>query len=352
MDLAKRKKAFLQLGDFLQQFTTTPANKGSHTLNADFFDSFQSMIQRAEESNGWFTAENVQLAIGAWANNLQNEPLEAWLKAYEFPAKSSKKIGLITAGNIPLVGFHDLLCVLISGHDLIIKLSKKDHRFMFFILQLLMVIEPEFKNKIHITEGRLENFDAVIATGSGNTARYFEYYFGKYPHIIRKNRNSVALITGEETDEELGALGKDVFRYFGLGCRNVSKLLIPENYDLDRVFKALYPYRDLIHHKKYENNYDYNKAVFMMSRSPLLDNGFMILKEDTSYSSPIGCLFYEYYHELDEAKQKLSRDYQQIQCIVAKPGITDKSVNFGETQEPGLSDYADGVDTMRFLLEL
>jgi hypothetical protein len=353
MDFTKRAKAFIQLGDFLSQYTTSPYSKGDNALSNTYFDGFSSLIERAVESNGWFTKSNVIHAVSAWANCLNENDINSWLSKHNLESnKNPKTIGMIAAGNIPLVGFHDVLSVLISGHKLQLKLSKKDHALMFFLLKLLQIIEPEFKNRIEITEGKLNNYDAVIATGSGNTARYFEYYFGKKPNIIRKNRNSVAIITGNETPNELEAMGEDVFRYYGLGCRNVSKIYIPEGYNLEPVFLGLFGHKDIIDHKKYENNYDYNKAVFMMSQFKLRDNGFIILKEDSSFSSPIGALFYETYTDIENLKEILKQEEANLQCIVASKGLIDQAIPFGKTQEPALWDYADGVDTVAFLLDL
>jgi hypothetical protein len=205
--------------------------------------------------------------------------------------------------------------------------------------------------RITFTDGKLENFDAVIATGSNNTARYFEYYFKNKPSIIRKNRNSVAILNGNESHEDLVNLGEDIFRYFGLGCRNVSKLFVPKGYSFDAFFRAIFEYQDVIHYEKYSNNYDYNKAVFLMSNFKLLDNGFLTLKEDSSYSSPISSIFYEYYDSLSDLKSRLKNDEDQIQCIVSN-GLTKNSIAFGQTQKPQLWDYADNVDTLEFLISV
>ena len=253
------------------------------------------------------------------------------------------------AGNIPLVGFHDFLSVLISGHNVLVKTSSNDQHLLPFLAKYIIAIEPRFADKITFVDGKLENFDAVIATGSNNTARYFEYYFKDKPSIIRKNRNSVAVLNGKETKEQLVALGEDIFRYFGLGCRNVSKLFVPKGYSFDAFFEAIFEYQDVIHYEKYANNYDYNKAVFLMSNFKLLDNGFLTLKEDQSYASPISSVFYEFYDDIDTLQKKLQSDHEQIQCIVSNIGI-ENSIDFGQTQKPKLWDYADNVDTISFLL--
>jgi hypothetical protein len=258
---------------------------------------------------------------------------------------------LVLAGNIPLVGFHDFLSVLISGHKVLVKTSSNDQHLIKFLANYLISVNPEIENRITFTDGKLENFDAVIATGSNNTARYFEFYFKDKPRIIRKNRNSVAVLTGNETHKDLVNLGEDIFRYFGLGCRNVSKLFVPKNYNFQPFFKAIYEYKDVIFYEKYSNNYDYNKAVFLMSNFKLLDNEFLTLKEDSSYASPISSVFYEYYESLNEIKNQLEKDSEQIQCIVSKD-IVKNSIAFGETQKPNLWDYADNVDTLAFLKEI
>jgi hypothetical protein len=231
------------------------------------------------------------------------------------------------------------------------KLSSNDKTLLPFLAEYLISVEPEFKNYIEFTDGKLENFDAVIATGSNNTARYFEYYFGKYPNIIRKNRNSAAILTGNETKEELKNLADDIFTYFGLGCRNVSKLYIPENYDFEAFFKGMFSWKEIIHNHKYINNYDYNKAVYLMDSFPLLDNEFMLLKEDTAFSSPISVVFYEKYNSLEDLSKELEEQSENIQCVVSKAGINNE-IPFGKAQNPELWDYADRIDTVEFLLKL
>lgn len=262
----------------------------------------------------------------------------------------SAKIGLILAGNIPLVGFHDVLCVLASGHHALIKASSNDTRLIKYILNLLVEIAPEFKTRFTFVE-RLAHFDAVIATGSNNTSRYFEYYFGKVPHIIRKNRNSIALLTGNETKEQLFLLGHDIFDFFGLGCRNVSKLLVPAGYDFVPFFEAVEPHQPIIHHHKYNNNYDYNKSIYLVNSDKHLDNGFLLVKEDERLASPLAVLYFEYYDDMPAATSRLAELSEAIQCIVTHGHIDigNQVVDFGQSQQPRLWDYADGVDTMAFL---
>lgn len=343
------KNCFVELGKFLSQFSLDKNQRKSEVKNNDlFFDSFIDLIELSQSHNNWFTPENVHFSIASWAEALTEKNLNQWLSHYSFNEKAPKNVGLILAGNIPLVGFHDFLSVLISGNNVIIKTSSKDDYLIKFLAKYLIALDERLNKKITFVEGKLENFDAVIATGSNNTARYFEYYFNNVPNIIRKSRNSVAVLTGNETLEEMEALSEDVFRYFGLGCRNVSKIFVPKNYDFELFFKGMYAQKDVIYYEKYANNYDYNKAVFLMSNFQLLDNEFLTIKEDTSYSSPISSLFYEYYEDVEDLKTRFKNDSEQIQCIVSN-GIIENSVHFGETQKPKLWDYADNVDTIKFL---
>ena len=352
MVLTQRKEAFIKLGIFLSQFSTKGITKKKDILFNDlFFDAFKMQIARAKEFNGWFNQDNVLFSLESWSKALTNDNIEKWLSAYELNETTSKTVAIIMAGNIPLVGFHDFLCVLMSGHQVLVKLSSNDKHFIPLITKYLEYIEPEFKGKIEFTEKELNNFDAVIATGSNNTARYFEYYFGKKPHIIRKNRNTAAVLSGEESDQSLEKMANDVFRYFGLGCRSISKIFLPKAFDLDRIFKAAFPHKDIVNYERYANNYEYNKAVYLMSLFDIRENGFLMLKEDESYSSPISSLFYEYYENIEELKNKLEQDSDKIQCITSDIQELN-SVPLGETQNPHLWDYADNVDTLKFLLTL
>jgi Acyl-CoA reductase (LuxC) len=344
------KNGFIELGKFLSQFSEKTTVKNDYVLNNDlFFDDFEALIKLSQSHNGWYTAENVYFSIQSWAKALTEENFEKWLSNYNFEKVNPKQVGIILAGNIPLVGFHDFLSVLISGHSVLVKTSSNDQKLLPFLVKYLISIHSNFKNKITFVEGKLENFDAVIATGSNNTARYFEYYFKDKPSIIRKNRNSIAVLDGSESKDQMIALGEDIFRYFGLGCRNVSKIMIPRNYNFDQFFNGIFPYQDVIKYEKYANNYDYNKAVFLMSNFKLLDNEFLTIKEDSSYSSPIASVFYEYYDDLETLKTKLEVEKNQIQCIVSN-NLIENSIAFGQTQYPNLWDYADNVDTLEFLI--
>ena len=353
MNLDQRIEAFVKLGDFFKQFSILKIEKlDDSEFNTIFFDVFKMQVERSQEFNGWFTKENVLKSFESWSEALTKDNLIKWTSNYNFDnSKSIKNIAIIMAGNIPLVGFHDFLCVLISGNNAVVKLSSNDKHFLPLVAKFLEYYDPYFKNKISFTTGKLPVFEAVIATGSNNTARYFEHYFDKYPNIIRKNRNSVAILTGNESKEELENLGEDIFQYFGLGCRSVSKLFVPKNYVFDNLFNALYKYNDIINYKKYENNYDYNKAVYLMSMFHILENGFVMFKEDESYASPIATVFYEYYDDMAKLKGKLDTDNEKIQCVVSNENVID-FVKFGESQHPKLWNYADNLDTIKFILKI
>jgi hypothetical protein len=340
MNLSKRIEAFSQLGNKLGQLVDKEHK------------NFQELFENI--SNEWYTTENVLFSIKSIANNLKINALNEWVNKYPSLKNHSivKKIGLVTAGNIPLVGFHDILCILISGNKLVLKHSSKDEKLMNWVLNSLIEIEPEFQELIQFEQGVLKDFDAIIATGSDNTAKYFEYYFGKYPHIIRKNRNSIAILTGEESNDDLKLLANDILLYFGLGCRNVSKIYIPQDFDIQRIFKNVIQFAGLIDHNKFANNYLYNKTIYMMDSAPFLENGFLILKEDFGMNSPISVVFYEKYLNINNVKARIKSDKDKIQCIVAKEGIVEGSVGFGQAQKPKLDDYADNIDTMKFLLSL
>ena len=352
MQLNKRIQAFVKLGRFMSQFSNENyIKKDNIPFNEIFFETMTEAIQLSKSYNGWFTENNIQFAFKNWKDALNEDNLLKWTSKYDLEKVHNHHIAIVLAGNIPLVGFHDLLSVLISGNRVIAKLSSNDKLMLPYLTKYLIVIEPEFEGKIVFTEEKLENFDAVIATGSNNTARYFEYYFGKYPNIIRKNRNSVTVLSGKETSEELKNLSNDIFRYFGLGCRNVSKIFIPKNYNFDTFFNAMFTWKEVINDNKYINNYDYNKAVYLMSNINLLDNEFLLLKEDVNLSSPISVTFYEYYDNLEAVRKQLITEKDDIQCIVSNLGI-ENEIKFGETQKPKLWDYADQIDTIDFLIKL
>lgn len=344
MQLKDRINAFIGLGKFLREISI-------ENNPTSYQNEVESILKKAEAENGWFTQENIKFALNSWGKALSEENISHWVSKYNFAESQAKTVAIIMAGNVPLVGFHDFVSVLITGNKVLAKLSSNDKTLLPFLANQLIVIEPRFQDYIEFTEGRINNFDAVIATGSNNTARYFDFYFGKHPNIIRENRNSVAVLTGNETKEDLRKLADDIFRHFGLGCRNVSKIYIPEDYDFELFFKEMFSWKEIIHNHKYINNYDYNKAVYLMDSFPLLDNEFMLLKEDSGFSSPISVVFYEKYTSKYAVKKKLEAEAQNIQCVVTKAGLPNE-IAFGKAQNPELWDYADGVDSIAFLLKL
>ena len=326
--------AFKNLGKFLASST----------------DSLGSVMYSAQNANAWFTPENIKKSINSFSEMLNETDIDNWFQTINF-SSSPKKVGLILAGNIPMVGLHDVLSVLATGNVALIKLSSSDDKLIKAILHQLIIIEPSFQDKIEYVE-RLKDFDAVIATGSNNSSRYFDYYFGKVSNIIRKNRNSVAVLDGSESFEDIQNLGADVFDYFGLGCRNVSKIYFPKGYDIAKFYEGIESYQPIINHFKYNNNYDYNKSIYLVNAAKHFDNGFLLLKEDESLTSPLAVLFYEEYENSGEVEEKLRVKAEQIQCVVTKMQLAIKSFKFGESQHPKLWDYADNVNTIEFLNSL
>ncbi|MGC4129974.1 MAG: acyl-CoA reductase [Bergeyella sp.] len=308
---------------------------------------FNNILRKSEVDNPWFTPENQKFALKQWAELLTETHLHQWLEEYPF-SKNPKKVGLILAGNIPMVGFHDVISTVLSGHIPVIKLSSKDR----FMLPFLMKKWNEFSdgNVDYQFVEKLAEFDAVIATGSNNTARYLEYYFQNHLSIIRKNRTSVAVLKGNESDEEIQKLSEDIFRYFGLGCRNVTRLFIPEDFTLDRLFENFMNFKEVVNHNKYANNYDYNRAVYLLNQEKFWDNNFVLLKEDDALFSPLAVLNFSRYKNIEEVRSFLTEHEKEIQCVVAKPELEiPNSVGLGEAQNPGLDTYADNVNTMQFL---
>jgi len=319
------------------------------TSSRPAYANFADSLMKARLHNPWFTEENITQAFTGLSAMLNPASIQTWLANYEgLPdSPSPKRIGLILAGNIPAVGFHDLLCVFVSGHRAVAKLSGQDNILLPALIELFESEIEGLSWPVEWQAGKLGPVDAIIATGSNNTARYFEYYFGKYPNIIRKNRTSVAILSGNETAEELDKLGDDLFSYFGLGCRNVSKVYLHKDFDIDQFFGAIYKRNEIVNHHKYANNYDYYKALWMMNQEPILDNGFVILRESEALTSPVGTVFYERFENEQTLRFQLQAHVEEIQCIVSL-----QDVPFGESQKPQLWDYADGVDTMAFLKNL
>ncbi len=356
--LHKRIQAFSLLGQFLNSFTHNrcePIDIGTWPLQipTHVFDTHQQALAdyvktAANTHNAWFTPSQVTAALHAWGQMLTTTKLNDFVKPYELDAITSPKtVGLVMAGNLPLVGFHDYLCVLLSGHQALVKLSSDDEFLLPILHRILSLIEPALEPKATFTKEKLQGFDAVIATGSNNSARYFDYYFGKYPHIIRRNRHSVAVLSGHETPETLQALSKDILQYFGRGCRSISKLYLPKDYPVHQLLDNMKDFDWLQRHSKYMNNYEYNKAIFLVNNTPHFDNGFVLLTENTAFSSPISVIHYAFYNSLQEVDDELQQHHDQLQCIVGQ-GYTP----FGNAQQPGLEEFADGVDTLYFLQKL
>jgi hypothetical protein len=324
---------------------------GDHLLGKDEY--LEAVMKRTAFHNGWFTEDSQQEAIRELAVQMLNrDRLREWLSRNQLAESSPKKVGIVMAGNIPLVGFHDWLCVFVSGHQAQVKLSEKDPFLFPYLMKILERLDERTLAYTEVTE-RLHGFEAVIATGSNNSARYFEAYFSKYPNIIRKNRNGVAVLTGDETLEELRALGKDIFRYYGLGCRNVAKLYVPEGYDFDPLLEALHEYREVVLNTKYKNNFDYNYALFVLNKIEIKANGCILLVEAPALQSRIACLHYEFYSSLEEVTKEIQAQESEVQCTVAKSGaLPIPAFSFGKAQEPALWDYPDGADTLAFLASL
>ncbi len=356
--LQDRIQAFSQLGSFLQAFVDNNCNAIDVQAllplveNAEAFDSYQQQladyVQSAEYThNAWFTPSQLTAALRAWGQVLTVENLDKFTKPYALNKhKEVKTVGLVMAGNLPIVGFHDYLCVVLSGHKALVKLSSDDTVLLPLLHELLSTITPALKESAQFAKDSLKGMDAVIATGSNNSARYFDYYFGKYPHIIRRNRHSVAVLQGDETESDLQALSHDILQYFGRGCRSVSKLYLPKDYPVHKILDVMQAYKWLLTHSKYMNNYEYNKAIFLVNAVPHLDNGYVLLTENTAFSSPIAVVHYTFYNSLQEVETELQQHQDQLQCIV---GNNAKYVPFGKSQQPELDDFADGVDTLQFL---
>jgi hypothetical protein len=354
--------AFSRLGEFFRQFTEgagdIPGKDGSaqgSDLNGKLVSSFSDIVETEHIYNPWFTRDSVIKALSGIAHMLDRQVLQQWLAPYGLtpvPEEKVQTVGLVMAGNIPLVGFHDLLSVLASGHRVLAKPSSKDDRLIKKVAELLSDIDSDLGARISFTDDTLKGVDAVIATGSNNSSRYFEYYFRDTPHIIRKNRNGIAVLTGGETEEELFQLGEDIFTYFGMGCRNVTRMFIPESYDLTVLLGVLDRFSHLYQHFKYGNNVDYYRTIYLMNQDAILDNGVLLLKEDSAIASPVGVVFYERYSEIAYVQRQLDQHRDKIQCIVSIQPEIAGAIAPGKTQEPMPWDYADGVDTMEFLKKL
>jgi hypothetical protein len=332
MQLQKRKDLLVQLGAYML------------SKNEDW----QAAKQKASRENSWFIPEFIDLSVKSIAQNyLQPEQLDQLIERYSLPQenKDPKKVGIVMAGNIPLVGFHDFLCVFLTGNVSVIKLSSKDETLLKHLIQTMSSWDTSVERLVQVSE-LLKGCDAYIATGSNNSSRYFDYYFQKYPHIIRRNRTSVAVLDGNESAAELDQLADDVYQYFGLGCRNVTKLFVPRNYDFVPLLTGFKKYDYLANHNKYKNNYDYQLSILLLNNKYYMSNESILLVENESPFSPISELHYEYYDQKEAVRKKL-HDNEAIQCVVG-----DESTGFGKAQKPGICDYADGVDTIEFLVGL
>jgi hypothetical protein len=346
-DFKERLIAFSELGTLFKENVDKKENKK--------FPEWDTVLEKtlieSHSYNSWFTIDNLKLSLKNWSNSLQENIISDWLSKYNIEDKSSKKIAIIMAGNIPAVGFHDLLCSLLLNFDCIVKLSSEDKLLIPFIVKFLESRNEKLKNKVTFESEKLKDFDGVIATGNNNSHRYFDYYFSKYPNLLRKTRHSIAVLDGKESDNDLSDLSNDIFNYFGLGCRSVSKVFIPYGYDLDLLFNAFFRHKEVVNHNKYVNNFDYNKAVYLMSKEKFIENGFIILKEESKLGSPIGCLFYEFYNDKKEITKLINNNSDSIQCVVSNINF-NTNIKFGQTQCPNISDYADNNDTIKFLLKI
>jgi hypothetical protein len=346
--LAKHRTAFKSFKMNLSERMQSLAAWGK-AINELQQPELDAIFLKAENKNRWFTRANSKQALNGILLWLKADVLKEWTDRHSGLEKATPKtIGLVMAGNIPLVGFHDLLCVLISGHKAKVKLSSQDDVLLPYLTHILCDMDQRWSEAFSFAE-RLNNVDAVIATGSDNSARYFEYYFRSIPKIIRKNRTSVGVIMGEEGPDELTKLGTDVFSYFGMGCRNVSKIFIPEGFDLNLLKKPFDTYREIIDHNKYANNYDYQRAIRLVSSKTFTDFDHLMLEESNELVSPISVLYFQYYSGQHALMELLSTSAEKIQCLVSANGWLKGSIPFGGAQTPKIDDYADGIDTLSFV---
>lgn len=340
MILKQRIQAFARVGQFIDDHF-----RDAVTTEPQLHEGLEKVIQAAYVYNGWFTPIFVKHAVQSIGRILTEESLQTFCG--NMPEREAKTVAVICAGNIPMVGFHDIMCVLLSGNKALIKLSSDDNVLLPFFLKLLTHYEPAFESFIFIADGKLASFDAVIATGSNNTATHFQQYFGKYPHIIRKNRTSVAILDGKETTEDIRHLGEDIFLYYGLGCRNVSKLFVPEGYSFNAFFEAILAFGYVSENKKYSNNYEYHRAIYLLEQHQFLDNNFVMVKESAELHSPVAVIHFSYYKQPEDVAKYIEQHTSEIQCVVGKGHIP-----FGYSQRPVISDFADGVNTLDFLVTL
>jgi len=340
-ELESRISSFIKIGELISKFLSDKNDKWTRKLKLK--------ITEASNKNPWFTKKNILLSLKYWSKQLTKDKLQSWISKYNLSNTETKTVAVIMAGNFPLAGFHDLLCVLITGNKLLIKFSNKDDVLIKFLVEYLLSNNSIFNEKIVIQESIIKDFDKVIATGSNNTSKYFDYYFKEKSSIIRKNRFSIAILSGKEDRKDLENLSVDIFTFFGLGCRNVSKIFVPKKYNFDLFFKSIYKWKNIIQNHKYASNFNYNKAINLIDNQSILENGFLILKESKSNHSPISILLYEHYNNFDDLNMKINKIQNDLQCIVSK-NFHENEVNFGQSQNPELYDYADNIDTINFLL--
>lgn len=355
MTLYERINAFAKLSDFLTDLTTQKNTKITQKKLKNELEKFNTTLNKTTIHNPWFTKNFTLTQLNAIAQSTTKKNIENWILPYKNKINKTKqkKIAVIMAGNIPLVGFHDIISTLITGHKIIIKPSSKDKILPKKITQILSIINPEFNKLIKFSEEKITNFDAIIATGSNNSARYFNYYFAKYPNIIRKNRNSIAIITGNENIKTLEQITDDIFIHFGLGCRNIAKIYVPEKYNFNKIFQATQKYKNIIKHNKYANNYTYNRTIYLMNNHKFLDNNFFIIKQQNSIPSPIAVIHFQYYKNTQKLKETIKNNINKIQCIVSEDkNICENTTQPGKTQFPKLNDYEDNINTIDFLLKI
>ncbi|WP_185871543.1 acyl-CoA reductase [Blattabacterium cuenoti] len=343
-------KAFDILGCFLREVKKFYAHeKYLSKCYKKFFYSFQKIIKKVTIENSWFRIEDLLITFDQWGKNLEKGKLESWMNKYSLNKRNSKKVLVIMPGNVPMVGFHDFICVILSGHKIIIKLSEEDNLLLPFLCRIIIHEKPILQKRIKFSNNILnEKFDFVIATGNNNTTRYFEYYYRKYPILLRKSRTSVSVLQGTETEKELVSLNKDMLTYSGRGCRNIGKIFIPHNYDVYLILEKSLICEYITKNKKYIDNYKYYLSIYTMNQVSLKKNHFLLFKEEKNYHSPISVVYYEFYNNLNQLKKTIIEKKNHIQCIVSK-NFLEKEIPFGKTQYPKLEDYADGIDTIQFL---
>lgn len=356
MVLSQRIGSFVHLGEVIRDFI---GKQTSELIVPGCLSEQEGILNRgvenSEAGNPWFTKANIFHALRSILILLEKEELEKWIHPYMQGiriAETPATVAVVLAGNIPAVGFHDFLCVLISGNRFLGKLSSDDKFLLPAFAEILKDYDSAWEPLIVFTTGQVRSFDSVIATGSDNSSGYFQYYFSRYPHLIRKNRNSVAILTGEETPGEISGLAADIVSYFGLGCRNISKIFVPEGYDFSLLCTSLSSHDELTASHKYMNNHNYYRTILRMNGIPFIDAGTTLLKEDGSVSSPVSVVHYQFYRTWEWLLEELEKAENSLQCIVCKREAPYRWCRPGMSQSPGPGDYADGVDTMKFLMGL